>query len=282
MAGKDPSEHRREIVKRKIFVSNGNGITESREDPVTVEEPLQLVLQKGDQKVDFAVIMRTPVLDFELAAGFLFSEGVVRSRDDIVSIDYDSSRTKDSGNVVVVRVADSVEIEIPERNFAVNSSCGVCGKSSINEIFLKGSSPLKVKKNLSRELITTLPGKMREHQSVFSETGGIHAAGLFDFKGNLVISGEDVGRHNAVDKIVGYLLLNGLAGSGDYILQVSGRAGFEIVQKAAAAGISVVSSVSAPSSLAVETADSFNLTLVCFVRNGKFNIYTHRERFLDT
>lgn len=280
MAQKGDSKSK-SVVRRNITVSDRSGNLETRRDPVTVEEPLQLVLQRGNIKVDFAVIMRTPVLDFELAAGFLFSEGVIRSKQDIVSIDYDQDRTKDSGNVVIVTVNESVDIDRPERNFAVNSSCGVCGKSSINEIFLKGSSPLKVNKNLSRDLITQLPGKLREKQSIFSETGGIHAAGLYDFSGNLVFTGEDVGRHNAVDKIVGHLILNSLIGKEDYILQVSGRAGFEIVQKAAGAGISVVSSVSAPSSLAIETADSFNLTLVGFVREGRFNIYSHGERFTD-
>ncbi len=275
------TEKKKSVVNRKIFVSDKNGVVESRQDPVTVEEPLQLVLQRWDKKLDFAVIMRTPVLDFELAAGFLFSEGVIRSREDIVSIGYDEERKTDSGNVVIVNVSENVELDRPERNFAVNSSCGVCGKSSINEIFLKGSTPMKITNGLSRGLITELPGKMREKQSIFSETGGIHAAGLFDYGGNLVFTGEDVGRHNAVDKIVGYLMLNDLIGKQDYILQVSGRAGFEIVQKAAGAGISVVSSVSAPSSLAIETADSFNLTLVGFVRDGHFNIYTHRERFGD-
>lgn len=271
----------RSVVARRVAVSTPDGKASEKDDFVTAEEPLQIVLVSRKKRKNYAVIMRTPVHDFELCAGFLFSEGIIRSPGDIESIRYDSSRKADSRNVAVVMLADSVQIGNEVREFAVNSSCGVCGKSSINDIFLKGSSPVRTKRELSRELVLSLPDRMAEKQEIFRKTGGIHAAGLFDYDGNLLFVAEDVGRHNAVDKIVGHMLLNGLMGKDDYIMQVSGRAGFEIVQKAAGAGISAVSSVSAPSSLAVETADSFNITLVCFVRRSRFNVYSHRERFGD-
>lgn len=282
MIRRQEKDERRTVVKKKITISSGDRAVEERTDAITVEEPLQIVLQSGKETKNFAVIMRTPVMDFELAAGFLFTEGVIRDRSEIISIEYNDGEKSDSRNVVTVRLSDSSALETPARGFSVNSSCGVCGKSSINEIFLRGSKPVRTRRKLPAPLIVKLPDILRAKQEIFSSTGGIHAAGLFDYSGNIIAVAEDVGRHNAVDKIAGYLLLNDLMGKTDYVLQVSGRAGFEIVQKAAAAGISVVSSVSAPSSLAVETADSFNITLICFVRNNRFNIYTHQERVKNT
>lgn len=266
------------VTSTGILVSDSSGHLEHREDTVAVEEPLQIVLKQMGKSTDFAVIMRTPGFDFELAAGFLFSEGIIKKKSEISSISYGKSGQTDPQNVVVVEVAGNVEIRTEGRNFSVNSSCGVCGKSSINSIFLKGSTPIRTATKLDREMINRLPGILAEKQRVFRKTGGIHAAGLFDFTGNLLLVREDVGRHNAVDRIVGHILMNEMIGGDDYILQVSGRTGFEIVQKAAMAGIPVVSSISAPTSLAVETARAFNITLACFVRNGKFNIYSHEER----
>lgn len=266
------------IVRRKIFAVSGTGKSRVGEDSITVEEPLQIVLRSGDKEKDLAVVMRTPVMDYELAAGFLFTEGIIHERKEILSLGWGRTTGKESRNVVVVTLPDETPLEFESRNFFMNSSCGVCGKSNINEIYLRGGTVLRPSRKISRTLIGSLPGKLKEHQSIFTETGGIHAAGLFDFDGNFIAVAEDVGRHNAVDKIAGFMLLNGIMGRGEYILQVSGRAGFEIVQKAVSAGISVVSSVSAPSSLAMETAETFGVTLICFVRGDRFNIYAHEER----
>ena len=267
------------VITRNVTVSSGDGILETKDDFITVEEPMQIVLESGGSRKNYAVIMRTPGMDIDLTAGFLFSEGIVGNRSDILSIHHDSTRKVDTRNVVVAEISNSTGINGQIRELAVNSSCGVCGKSSINEVFLTGSKPLKIRSKLRRAVILRLPGALRENQEVFSRTGGIHAAGLFDYDGNILMAAEDVGRHNAVDKIIGHMFLNDMLNGKDYALQVSGRAGFEIVQKAARGGISVVSSVSAPSSLAVETADTFNVTLVSFVRNNRFNVYTHGERF---
>lgn len=274
-------ESARSTIKTEITYSDAEKAIETRDDTVAVEEPLQLVLQNGERRMDFAVIMRTPGFDLELAAGFLLSEGIIRKKEDILSVEYDAEGDTGSENIILIRLQEYVEIGSEQRNFYVSSSCGVCGKSSINSVFLKGSAPIRTGKKVSRRLITQLPDRLIEKQAIFRETGGTHAAGLFDFSGNLLLVREDIGRHNAVDKVTGNMLLNGMVGKEEYILQVSGRAGFEIVQKAALAGIPVVSSVSAPTSLAVETARAFNITLLCFARNGRFNIYSNGERIRD-
>lgn len=268
------------MEKKPVTISSGSHETETVEDIVTKEEPLQVILSSGDQKKDYAVIMRTPVLDFELVAGFLFSEGIISKPNDIESMEYDTEGDANNGNVVIANLSSEISLDFQKREFAINSSCGVCGKSSINEIFLKGSKPVRSRNRIRRSVITSLPDVLRQNQYIFTKTGGIHAAGLFDYNGDLIRIAEDVGRHNAVDKIVGYMLMNGILNEDDYILQVSGRTGFEIVQKAAGAGISIVSSVSAATTLAIETAEAFNMTLISFARNNKFNIYTHAERIL--
>ncbi len=255
--------------------------TEDSEDSVTVEEPLEIRLsQKGSEPQVVSIIMRTPTRDDLLAVGFLFSEGIIHGKTDVVSVEH----TEESGiahdNVIEVMVTNEVKFDRSgyTRNFTVNSSCGVCGKSNINDIFIKSGRLVRSTGTIAASTLLDLPMRMRELQHVFSETGGIHAAGLFRMDGEPVFVAEDIGRHNAVDKVVGHMLLNDLVFDDNLVLQVSGRAGFEILQKAAMAGIPIVSSVSAPSSLAVETADSMNMTLVCFVRGNRFNIYTHRER----
>lgn len=269
------------IVTENVLSYLEHGTPTRKRDSITIEEPLQIVLRSHSIKHDVAVIMRTPVMDFELAVGFLYSEGIITGRDDILSISYDKSREKDWQNVVLVDVVDTVKIPERTRNFTMNSSCGLCGKTVINDIYLKGKSIIKLSDTVSRSIVFKLPQLLMPHQDIFHETGGIHAAGLFDFLGNLIVVGEDVGRHNAVDKIVGYMLIHELVEKEEYILQVSGRTGFEIVQKAVGAGIPVICSVSAPSSLAVETAETFGATLACFIRDGKFNVYSHPERLAD-
>ena len=266
---------------KTLKYSISSGIEEVR-DGVTVEEPLEIKL--SSKKIGLktvSIIMRTPVMDNYLAVGFLFSEGIIKNRQDVISVDnFDEDTGKARDNTIVIQVAENVDFDGSDysRNFIVNSSCGVCGKSNINAVFLKTGRIVRSSLKINKDIILTLPEKMRGLQTIFGETGGIHAAGLFYFDGNPIIVTEDIGRHNAVDKVVGYMLSNDMVFRDDLVMQVSGRAGFEILQKSAIAGIPVVSSVSAPSSLAVQTAESMNITLVCFVRENRFNIYANPER----
>ncbi len=271
------SDFERAGIRREI-ISFSKGIPERRKDWVTVEEPLQIVVECEGRRTDLSVIMRTPAMDIELAAGFLYTEGIISSGEEILSIGYEHSGEGKDGNMVLASLAGSARMDLQERRFNVNSSCGICGKSSINELYLRGNKIVHSESLIRSSVIEGLPEKMRSGQNVFSRTGGIHAAGLFQHDGSLVVVREDIGRHNAVDKIAGHMLLNGIIGKEDLILQVSGRAGFEIVQKAVCMGIPVVSSISAPSSLAIETAEAFGITLICFVRDGRFNVYSHGER----
>lgn len=264
----------------KFSVTNG---TKETEDQITVEEPLEVRLRDpSDNESTVSIIMRTPVMDNYLAMGFLYSEGIIRDKSQIISVENVNEEGTAIDNVIVLKVTGDVRFNSADytRNFTVNSSCGVCGKSNINDIFVKSGKLVKSSLKVRSDVILELPEKMRGLQSIFSETGGIHAAGLFKTDGTPIFVAEDIGRHNAVDKVVGYMFLNDLLFGEDLILQVSGRAGFEILQKAAMAGIPVVCSVSAPSSLAVDTAQSMNMTLLCFVRGERFNIYTHPERIV--
>jgi FdhD protein len=233
------------------------------DDAVAVEEPLEI--RVGERPL--AVTMRTPGDDFDLAAGFLFTEGVLRSAHDI-----DSLRHWGSPNVVRVGLREGVAIDWQrfQRHFYTSSSCGVCGKASIDLVRVHASrvTPLHV----AAEVAAELPSRLRERQTAFAATGGIHGAGIFTAAGELVAAREDVGRHNAVDKAIGSLWRDG-ARLDDKVLVVSGRAGFEIVQKAAVAGIPALIAVGAPSSLAVELARELGLTLLGFVRDGRFNVY---------
>ncbi len=255
--------------------------TENFQDRITVEEPLDLRIRYRDGKEKtVSLIMRTPTMDNYLAVGFLYSEGIIKDSRQVISIlNMDSDGTA-IDNIAIVEVTDEVHFDISDygRNFAVNSSCGVCGKSSINDIFVKSGRLIRSTKDIKASTLLKLPETMKKQQRIFGETGGIHAAGLFDTDGNLKVVAEDIGRHNAVDKVIGYMVLNNLLFSDELVLQVSGRAGFEILQKAAMAGIPIVSSVSAPSTLAINTAESMNMTLACFVRGDRFNIYTNPSR----
>lgn len=232
----------------------------------------------GQEPVSVAVTMRTPGHDFELAAGFLFTEGLIRYRDEIASVLYcDLPEVEQNYNVVTVRLTRPFEADSLSRNFYATSSCGICGKASLEEIKVH-CAPVGPGPVATRSLLVGLPDALRERQRIFEETGGLHAAGLFDPQGNLVSLREDVGRHNAVDKVVGRALLGAEVPLSDRILLVSGRVGFEIVQKAAVAGVPIVCAVSAPSSLAVEAARDLGLTVVGFLRGGGFNVYSHPER----
>ena len=262
-------------VKRTIVSVSADGSV-AREDWIAREEPLEIRVKCPQQpKRNLAVVLRTPGHDDELAIGFLFGENLVHHRTDVVSAG--PARIDRVCNVVEVELSRAIDLDASKRRFASNSSCGLCGKTSIDQISTR-RDPVGVGPILARSVLVGLPARLRDAQRVFDRTGGLHAAGLFDRDGILLRLREDVGRHNAVDKLIGRAFLDEALPLENEILLVSGRAGFEIVQKAAAAGMTIVCSVSAPSSLAVGLADRVGMTLVGFLRGPKFNIYTHPER----
>ncbi|MDI3297847.1 MAG: formate dehydrogenase accessory sulfurtransferase FdhD [Bacillota bacterium] len=282
---------RRLVLGLRLAGGAGEAVRELRrfEDELAAEEPLEIRLVRGSlgERQAVATILRTPGDDFALAAGFLCSEGVLAERGQVARITYCVDPELDEEqryNVVNVWLRSGVEPNLAaERRFLVSSACGACGKGSIEQLRARGLCPLPSRPGalLPVDLLAALPGRLRAVQRLFDRTGGLHAAGLFDGEGRLLAAAEDVGRHNAVDKVIGRLWLEGrlpLRGDRPAVLQVSGRAGFEIVQKAAVVGIPVVASVSAPSSLAVETAEAFGITLVGFSRGDRLNVYTHPER----
>jgi FdhD protein len=222
--------------------------------------------------------MRTPGSDFELAVGFLVTEGVLPDPSDIASVAYCLEGEGDQHyNVVTVHTRSQPDLEHARRSFTTNASCGVCGKATIDDIEV-ASAPLAPGPVVTGSVLTTLPDRLRAEQDVFESTGGLHAAGLFDAQGSATAVREDVGRHNALDKLVGFAALEGRLPLSDQILMVSGRVSFEIVQKAAVAGIAIVCAVSAPSSLAVDAAKRLGQTVVGFVRDERFNVYCGVER----
>ncbi|PZA06510.1 MULTISPECIES: formate dehydrogenase accessory sulfurtransferase FdhD [unclassified Meiothermus] len=261
-------------------------------DDLAVEEPLELRLVAGNERKTVAVTLRTPGNDFELAAGFLFGEGVIQQRSEIRRIAYcvdegaaffRPDRWADQRyNIVNVELRAEALPELAplERHFFTTSACGLCGKASLESLSLRGLQPLLGDAAVTAEVLRTLPEKLRNAQKLFDLTGGLHAAGLFDLEGHLIALREDIGRHNAMDKLVGWAFLEGKLPLAQCIVVVSGRASFELVQKALNAGIPIFASVSAPSNLAVDLATSFGLTLVGFLRGERFNIYAHPERIL--
>jgi FdhD protein len=248
-----------------------------RSDRLATEEPMEIrVDEPGGEQRTIAVTMRTPGHDFELAAGFLLTEGLI-GPDDVRRIRYcDVPRAEQHYNVVTVAVERPLP-DLAARAFYTTSSCGVCGKASLDALDVQ-CAPVTPGPVVLPEILTGLPEELRRVQRVFDRTGGLHAAALFDANGTLLSSREDVGRHNAVDKIIGADLMAGNLPLAGRILLVSGRASFEIVQKAAVAGIPMLCAVSAPSSLAVDAARRFGMTLVGFLRDERFNVYSHAER----
>jgi len=246
------------------------------QDYLVAEGPLEIRVGGAP----LTVTMRTPGHDLELAAGFLFTEGLIQKREQIASLSEESAAKPESrGNLVEVELAGAeFEREQVQRNFFVASSCGICGKASIDAIRVRGVQPPNPDFRFDPELLCTLPDKLRAAQTIFGRTGGLHAAGLFSAEGELLAVREDVGRHNAVDKIVGWALLSGKLPLADNALMVSGRGGFEIIQKAVVAGIPLLASVSAPSGLAVRLARELGLTLVGFLRGRRFLIYSSEQR----
>ncbi len=242
-------------------------VARRQEDLLAVEEPLEIRL--GARSL--SVTMRTPGHDAELAAGFLFAEGVVESARQIQEI------TTSGPNVVVVNLSSEAPIRrvAPSRGFITTSACGLCGKGSLRALEANRCPALPPRAfKLEPDILHRLPRRLREEQDVFDSTGGLHAAALFDARGNLESLREDVGRHNAVDKLIGRALLDSRTPLSDSILVVSGRASYELVQKALVAGIPVMAAVGAPSSLAVATAERCGMTLAGFLRDGRFNLYT--------
>jgi FdhD protein len=259
------------------------GDVKLRSDYLATEEPLEIRLVGGGRTHTLAVTMRTPGSDFELAAGFLYGEGVIGGREEVARITYCTDPDIDPEqhfNIVNVELAGRVvpDLHSLERHFYTTSACGVCGKASLDALRVRGCPRVSSGPEVSSEVIYGLPDKLRGAQGVFRSTGGLHAAGLFSSAGELVCLREDVGRHNAVDKVVGWALMQGKLPLSDQILMVSGRSSFEIMQKALAAGVPVVCAVSAPSSLAVALAREFDMTLIGFLREQRFNIYADDER----
>lgn len=247
------------------------------QDYLVGEEPLQIRVGK----FPLTVTMRTPGHDLELAAGFLYTEGLIRRREQIRSLEQSAGAgEQDRGNVVQIELEGkaALNLEQTQRNFFAASSCGVCGKATIEQVRVRGIEPPNPNLRLDPEILCRLPETLREAQAIFGRTGGLHAAGLFDTRGEMAALREDVGRHNAVDKVVGWALLAGKLPLSENVLMVSGRGGFEIIQKACVAGIPVVASVSAPSSLAVQLARELRLTLVGFLRGKRFIVYAGEER----
>lgn len=257
-----------------------------RLDTLATEEPLEIRLRTGDERRTIAITMRTPGADFELAAGFLFGERVIEHKQAIASISYCVDPEIDADqryNIVNVdlRAAELPPLTTLDRHFFTSSACGVCGKASLDALELGGIRRLHGGLTVSAEQLTALPERLRQAQGLFDETGGLHAAALFDEGGDLLCVREDVGRHNAVDKVIGWALMQNRLPLSGSILMVSGRTSYEILQKSTVAGIPIVAAVSAPSSLAVELARRFGVTLIGFLRGDRFNIYAGRDRVLD-
>ena len=246
------------------------------QDYLAAEEPLEIRVNG----VPLSVTMRTPGHDLELAVGFLLTEGLIRHKEQITSLKAGpTDHPEADGNVVQVELSGTdFQPEAMRRNFFAASSCGICGKASIDSVRVRGIPPPSPDFRFDADLLCTLPDKLRSAQNIFGKTGGLHAAGLFSAAGELMVAREDVGRHNAVDKVVGWALLEKRLPLSECVLLVSGRGGFEIIQKALVAGIPLLASVSAPSSLAVRLARELGLTLVGFLRDRRFLIYSREER----
>jgi FdhD protein len=254
-------------------------------DQLAIEEPLQIQLLYGssgnEQTKNIAVTMRTPGCDEELTAGFLFTEGIIRSKGHLIQIIAGASG---ENTVLAILKGNHIpSLQNAERNFYVTSSCGVCGKTSIEAVrrdieYPASNEPLRI----SSSILYSLPEELRKHQNAYQSTGGLHACALFNDSGNLISLREDVGRHNALDKLIGNALLKQELPLQNNILLLSGRASFELVQKAAIAGIRFIAAIGAPSSLGVQLAEEAGVTLIGFLKSDRFNIYSGPERITET
>lgn len=273
------------------FTSSGGAdnsfVSTETDDLLAIEEPLEIRIvygpEKNRQKKNISVTMCTPGKDRELATGFLFTEGIIGSKEDILSSNSygESNLAGSGGNIVTVELGPGISFDPKkiERHFYTSSSCGVCGKSSIDAVKnIFNNKPVKDNFRINASVLTRLPELLKKQQEVFEHTGGLHASALFNLDGKLLLTREDVGRHNALDKLVGAALASGELPLDKHILLLSGRASFELIQKAAMAGIKIICAVGAPSSLAVEMAKETEMTLVGFLRDGRFNIYCGEQR----
>ncbi len=276
-----PVQNMEKIATKQILISKYKGATHWQEtDLLAVEEPLEIRLEFGPlfkrKSQSISITMRTPGADEDLATGFLFTEGIVLNYADIYA-------AKAIGeNLVTVSLQPDLDVDLKklERHFYTSSSCGVCGKASMDAVKTVAAQAFHCRVNnwkIKPEIIYNLPDKLRKAQETFDSTGGLHACAIFDPEGNLLALREDVGRHNALDKLIGHYLQQAQIPLDEHILLLSGRASFELIQKAAMAGIRFVCAVGAPSSLAVETAESFGITLLGFLREGRFNVYSGLE-----
>jgi FdhD protein len=252
---------------------------QQQRDIVAVEEPLEIRLRAQGQTRPLVVTLRTPGHDFELAAGFLLSEGLLHQRWEIGRMVYcvGPDGVQNYNTVRVELRGELPSLEGSERSFMANSACGICGKASLEQLSLSGLTPLSPTFSLAATTLAQLTQPFQQAQTLFAETGGLHAAALFDAQGSLLALREDVGRHNAVDKVLGWGWLQA-APLSDHLLLLSGRIGYELVVKALRAGVGLIAAIGAPTSLAVEVAQAFGLTLVGFLRPDRFNVYTHPER----
>ncbi len=269
----------RHVTTRSVVTVRGETL-EVRPDRIVGEAPLEIRAAGPDEEpVAVAVTMRTPGHEAELAIGFLRTEGLIEGRQDVIGTEGgDPATLNQPDDTIVVRLTRPFDASaVAERHFVATASCGICGKASIDEVAIR-CSPLPDGPIVARSVILALPDLLRAAQRAFDQTGGLHAAALFSPRGELIGIREDVGRHNALDKVVGSQLLAGALPLHDRILMVSGRVSFELVQKAAVAGVPIVCAVSAPSDLAVETAERLGVTLVGFLRGDGFNVYSHDRR----
>jgi FdhD protein len=262
---------------------------QSIDDRVAVEEPMEIRVAYGPEDArsarSLSVTMRTPGNDFELAAGFLFTEGILQQRTQIRQIEFCGPKApgRPTSNIVKVDLTPDVELDLErlQRNFYTTSSCGICGKASLDALHVQGIQATDPDRpRIEASVIHGLPERLRADQPVFARTGGLHAAALVDTRGSLLALREDVGRHNAVDKLLGRRFLDGEVPLGDHLMLVSGRASFEILQKALVAGVPMIVAVGAPSSLAVQMAERFGMTLVGFAGPTSFNIYSAPHRII--
>jgi FdhD protein len=274
------------LRREKVLIYN-HDIFELKEDNVAVEEPLEIKLtDTQDFPINLAVTMRTPGNDLELVAGFLFSEGIIKNVEDIEKFEYEKDVFGiENKNSVIIKIKANAEINLDKikRNILTTSSCGICSSVYVDQIFKRIERLPKGDFKVNKDLVLELPNFLNTYQSIFSKTGSVHASALFDKKGNLICIMEDVGRHNAMDKLVGKMLIERKIPLDDCIVLFSGRASFELVQKSILAGIPFIVAIGAPSSLAIELAKIFNVTLIGFLRNKKFNVYSgfHRLEEID-
>ena len=258
-------------------------------DHISIEEPVEIIIRYKDKEIwvekTISVTMRTPGDDEDLVRGFLFNEKIIEKIDYIEKIELTGKATEQYGlkNKIIVSInnSDNIDVDKIKRNFLTNSSCGVCGKSSLDALeIIKKDKILKSNPKISKEVLMSSPKKLRQNQSEFSKTGGIHASGLFTAQGDIVAIKEDVGRHNALDKLIGYSLKENLLDNTSQFLACSGRLNFDLVQKALMANIGILIGVGAPTSLAIDLANKFDMTLVGFVKEDSFNIYSNKDRII--